>query len=109
MRTGDLFETVQGETFDMIVCNPPYLSDEDLRGMQKELTYEPRAALYGGADGLDFYRRIAAAYEMVLRHGGALLMEIGCAQADAVCALFSNARVKNDYAGNPRVVTVERE
>ena len=88
VRTGDLFDTVQEESFDLIVCNPPYLSDADMQSLQRELTYEPRTALYGGADGLDFYRRIAAEYEAHLRSGGALLMEIGSTQAAQVSAML---------------------
>ena len=103
--TGDLFDAVDG-TFDLIVSNPPYLSHADLDGLQREVTFEPRIALDGGSDGLAFYRRIAAAYADYLNPGGALLLEIGSTQAERVCRLFENASCCNDYAGNPRVVTV---
>lgn len=56
---GDLFAAVEG-AFDVIVCNPPYLTAEDMLSLQREVRYEPALALRGGADGLDFYRRIAA-------------------------------------------------
>jgi len=105
----DLFGTIPG-AFDLIVCNPPYLSRQDLEGLQTEITYEPRLALDGGKDGLDFYRRIAPEYRAHLNEGGALLMEIGAAQAEAASALFSaSTRVLNDLSGNPRVLIVEGE
>lgn len=107
VRTGDLFDCTP-ETFDLIVCNPPYLSGEEMRALQREVTFEPRLALDGGADGLAFYRRIAAQYRAHLNPGGALLLEIGCTQAEEVCALFEGAQVKHDYAGKARVVTVRR-
>ncbi len=102
----DLFNGIEG-VFDLIVSNPPYLSAADMAEMQRELTYEPRIALYGGADGLDFYRRIAAGYRAHLREGGVLLMEIGATQADAVRTLFPGAAIYEDYAGNPRIAEVK--
>lgn len=104
---GDLFENVR-EAFDMIVCNPPYLTKSDMETLQTEVSYEPSDALYGGADGLDYYRRIAREYAPYLKDGGALLLEIGATQADAVTALFDRAEVRHDYCGNPRVVIVEK-
>ena len=101
----DLFRDIR-EDFDLIVCNPPYLSKTDMASMQKELSFEPREALYGGVDGLDFYRRIARDYLAHLRQGGAMLLEIGASQADAVAELFYGARVLNDMSGQPRVVMV---
>ncbi len=103
---GDLFEAVAGRRYDLMACNPPYLSRADMDALQTEVGFEPRLALYGGADGLDFYRRIAADYGRHLNAGGALLLEIGSTQAEDVCALFDNASAGRDYAGNPRVVTV---
>lgn len=106
VRTGDLFDAVFSESFDLIVCNPPYLNADDMKSLQREVAFEPRLALYGGADGLDFYRRIAREYQPYLHAGGSLLLEIGSTQADAVCGLFSNASMIRDYGDNPRVVIV---
>lgn len=103
----DLFSALQDDRFDLICCNPPYLSDEDMSKLQREVCFEPALALHGGADGLDFYRRIAADYRAHLHRGGALLLEIGSTQAEAVCELFDTDYVLKDYAGNPRVVIVE--
>lgn len=102
---GDLFSPVFG-TFDLITVNPPYLSRADMDSLQPELRYEPANALFGGDDGLDFYRRIAAGYRPYLRPRGTLLMEIGNTQWDAVSHLFPGARMHRDIAGNPRVAEV---
>ena len=103
----DLFDRIDGK-FDLICCNPPYLSKEDMEHLQKEVSFEPALALYGGADGLDFYRRIANEYQAHLNAGGALLLEIGSTQAETAAALFAaKTSVLNDLAGNPRVLVVE--
>jgi len=103
----DLFNCVEGK-FDLITCNPPYLSEQDMAVLQKEIKFEPAAALYGGVDGLDFYRRIANEYKPHLEAGGTLLLEIGCTQGENVRALFGgNAKILNDLNGNPRVMIVE--
>ncbi len=103
----DLFERIPG-TFDIIVCNPPYLSKDDMEHLQKEVTFEPKTALYGGADGLDVYRRIAGEYLAHLNPGGALLLEIGSAQGESVPRLFDvGTTVLKDLGGNPRVAVID--
>jgi len=103
----DLFLNVPGD-YDLIVCNPPYLSGPDMEHLQTEVTFEPAAALFGGADGLDYYRRIAKDYPPHLRPGGTLLLEIGSTQADGAAALFgAGTRILNDLNGLPRVLIVE--
>ncbi|MEN6340706.1 MAG: peptide chain release factor N(5)-glutamine methyltransferase, partial [Clostridiaceae bacterium] len=80
----------------------------DMENLQKEVTFEPRLALFGGEDGLDFYRRIAAEYRAHLNPGGTLLIEIGSTQAESVSALFGgNTILLNDLGGNPRVLIAE--
>lgn len=103
----DLFEGVSGR-FDLVACNPPYLSAQDMAHLQKELAFEPARALYGGADGLMFYRRIAREAPARVLPGGALLLEVGAGQARAVARLFEPATVKiaRDLNGIERVVTV---
>ncbi len=102
---GDLFGPVQGRRFDMIVSNPPYLTGEDMRQLQPELTYEPESALYGGPDGLAFYRAIAQVYKTYLAPGGALLLEVGAGQAKDVSALLEDAwELHEDINGIQRVV-----
>jgi len=67
--------------FDVIVSNPPYLSAKDMGELQEELKFEPRGALDGGTDGLDFYRRIIAEAGHYLEPGGFLVFEVGAGQA----------------------------
>ncbi len=103
----DLFEAVEG-TFDLIASNPPYLSEAEMDARDRSLRFEPALALYGGADGLDFYRRIAADYQRYLKPGGTLLLEIGMTQKDAVSAMFENSECITDYGGRPRVIAVKK-
>lgn len=110
IRQGDLFEPVQSEErFDLMVCNPPYLSAAELTSLQAEVAFEPRLALDGGTDGLDFYRRIAAGFGKHLVDDGALLVEIGSTQAAAVRELLGDGEVLRDYAGLPRGLLVRKQ
>lgn len=110
IRQGDLFEPVQSEErFDLMVCNPPYLSAAELTSLQAEVAFEPRLALDGGTDGLDFYRRIAAGFGKHLVDDGALLVEIGSTQAPAVRELLGDGEVLRDYAGLPRGLLVRKQ
>lgn len=106
---GDVFDESNafGE-FDLIVCNPPYLTAEDMRSLQREVRFEPEAALFGGEDGLNFYRRLIPLYSTKLNSGGLLAVEIGMGQENAVCELFrssgSSPQMKKDANGIIRVV-----
>ena len=71
--------------FDAIVCNPPYIPTVDIEALDVSVRdYEPRMALDGGKDGLDYYRAIAAKWKPALRLGGTLIFEVGVGQAGAV-------------------------
>lgn len=105
--TGDMFDTVAGRRFDLIVCNPPYIPSRDIAGLQAEVQLEPALALDGGDDGLDFYRLLADNCRNYLTEGGRIYMEIGYDQAEAVCALFGGGTVIKDLSGNDRVVWTE--
>ena len=75
--------------FDMIVSNPPYITGEEMKGLDRSVTdYEPHLALYGGEDGLEFYRSIAKHYAAALKPGGYLAFEYGDTQADDVCRIL---------------------
>lgn len=89
VRLGDLFAPFAGETFDVIVSNPPYIPSGDLAGLQEEVKKEPALALDGGPDGLTLYRRIAAEAPVHLAPGGWLLLEIGSDQAADVSGLLA--------------------
>ena len=105
---GDLFSPAQGR-FDLIVCNPPYVRAGEIDALQAEVQKEPRMALDGGADGLDFYRRIAAQYRDYLAPGGALALEIGWDQAAQVRALLGGGEVVRDLCGHDRVIVLREE
>ncbi|MBQ6077503.1 MAG: peptide chain release factor N(5)-glutamine methyltransferase [Clostridia bacterium] len=102
----DFLDEIEGP-FDLIACNPPYLSMEDMENRDAALRCEPELALYGGFDGLAFYHRLAKEYRRVLKPGGTLLMEIGMTQREAVESLFPGATCIMDYGGRPRVIVVK--
>lgn len=104
---GDLFEPLHAEKFDLILCNPPYLTAQEMKNLQPEVAREPSLALDGGCDGLEFYRRIAMDFKKHLLPGGALLVEIGATQAKEVMRIFETDHMLRDYGGNDRVVLVE--
>jgi release factor glutamine methyltransferase len=91
LRHGDLFHAVGRERFDLIASNPPYIPRGELGGLQREVQYEPRLALDGGPDGLDFYRRIAEGAPEHLKDGGSIYLEVGLGQAQDVLALLKAA------------------
>ena len=86
-RHGDLFRAVGRARFDLIASNPPYIPRRELSALQREVRHEPAMALDGGADGLDFYRRIAEGAPKHLNPGGAIYLEVGLGEADAVLEL----------------------
>ena len=95
--------------FDIIVSNPPYIPAGDIAGLDKDVQQEPRGALDGGTDGLDFYRRITAEAMGHMAEEGVLAFEIGIGQAAAVQQLcldagFVKTAVRKDYAGIERMV-----
>lgn len=94
---------------DLIVCNPPYLTAADMEQLQAEVRYEPKEALFGGTDGLDFYRTVTARWKDALKCGGLLAYEVGCGQAEAVAAIlaaggFAEIETVRDLCGIERVV-----
>ena len=110
-RHGDLFEAVgTEEKFDIIVSNPPYIQSEGIDTLAPEVRiHEPRMALDGGTDGLDFYRRIIPEASAHLVTGGFLYLEIGYDQGEAVSSLmkeegYYDVRTIRDYGGNDRIV-----
>lgn len=93
---------------DLIVTNPPYLTAQDMRELQTEVTHEPETALYGGEDGLDYYRRMLPLWSAKLDPGGMLAAEIGMGQENDVMRIFEenglHARSQKDLCGVTRVI-----
>lgn len=100
--------------FDLIVANPPYIAHGELEALPPEVRdHEPRLALDGGPDGLDFYRRLAVEAGGRLAGEGRLMAELGAGQAEAVGGLFRAAgwgveAVEKDYAGLERIFVARR-
>ncbi len=111
----DVFSKVpMDKKFDIIVSNPPYIPAADIAGLAQDVQQEPRGALDGGVDGLDFYRRITAEAADHLVEDGLLAFEIGYDQGEAVAALcreagFSRTIVLKDYAELDRMVFGAKE
>jgi release factor glutamine methyltransferase len=96
--------------YDAIISNPPYLSAADMRAAQAELAYEPRMALFGGEDGMDFYRFFLSHYRPLLAPGGHFLFEIGAAEGEGIRsaaeALCYTCEILPDYTGLDRVAVL---
>ena len=113
---GDLFHYWQGlqeGELDLIVSNPPYLTAAEMQQLQPEVAREPAMALEAGEDGLVFYRALAEHYQNALRPGGALALEIGWQQREAVTALLAangwvDIACRKDYGGNDRCILARR-
>lgn len=107
---GNLFEPLEGQTFDVIVSNPPYISAKDFEKLQAEVKGEPKIALDGGKDGLKFYRKIVADAPRFLKDDGFLAMELGFNHSEAVRHLieengnFKHIQIWKDLAGIERVI-----
>ena len=113
---GDLFtywETLPEGQLELIVSNPPYLTAAEMEQLQPEVAQEPAMALEAGEDGLVFYRALAQHYQNALCPGGALVLEIGWQQREAVSALlaengWADIRCIQDFGGNDRCVIAHR-
>lgn len=113
---GDLFTWYQqlpDASLDVILCNPPYLTAQEMTELQPEVAQEPAMALDGGGDGLLFYRALAQDYLRPLRPGGWIALEIGWQQSAAVEQLlresgWTEVQTRQDYGGNDRCVLARR-
>lgn len=95
--------------FDLMVSNPPYLTSDDMDSLQKEVEFEPKTALFGGENGLEFYEKLTQIWESKLKPGGVLMYEVGADQSASVekillCNGFKNVCHKRDLCGIIRVV-----
>lgn len=106
----DLFDNISETKFDMILSNPPYISESDLKNLDSDVKdYEPINALAGGNDGADFYKKIIPQAKMFLKAGGYLLFEIGYDQGEKVRNMmldngYEDVCILKDYGGHDRVL-----
>lgn len=117
---GDLFDPIVPQLdvgkFDLIVCNPPYVSSAEFEKLDKNVKdYEPKLALFAGDDGLDIYRRIIKNVNQFLKPDAALMLEIGYEQGQAARKLlegagcFGEIAIEKDHCGNDRVVIARKK
>jgi release factor glutamine methyltransferase len=114
-RCGDGFAALRaGERFDLIVSNPPYIPSAEIESLQPEVRdFDPRVALDGGADGLDFYRMLAAQAGNFLKPDGRIMLEFGDGQADGIRQIFEAQKwiveaVREDYTRRQRIIVAGR-
>jgi release factor glutamine methyltransferase len=112
---GDLFAPFAGKTADFIVCNPPYISEDEYAALEADVKdYEPKKALVSGKSGLEFYERLADELPYFLSTPGKVWLELGCAQGESLKGLFSSrawtmSRLEKDWAGLDRFFFLETE
>ena len=105
---GDVLDGTD-KKYDLILSNPPYITAQDMKALQTEVTKEPETALFGGEDGLFFYREITRIWKSALNKNGYMAFEVGIGQANAVADIMkseglTNIGIKKDYNGVQRVV-----
>jgi release factor glutamine methyltransferase len=108
---GDGFTTFPTDAiFDLMISNPPYIPSAEIATLQPEVRdFDPRAALDGGVDGLDFYRRLAREAKAFLKPAGKIMLEFGDGQAGAIREIFEGEKwiveaVKEDYSHRARIL-----
>ena len=110
----DLFENLHEKDFDIIVSNPPYISEKEMSNLSLDVQKEPELALYGGKDGLDFYRKISRNAKMYLKSNGYIFFEIGYMQKESVMNIlkkenYTQIKCIKDYNNLDRVVIGKKE
>jgi release factor glutamine methyltransferase len=97
-------------SFDLIIANPPYIATAEIETLEPEVKdFDPRAALDGGADGLDFYRLLARAARQHLTPQGMIILEFGDDQAEAISGIFAGENwiveaIREDYSQRARIL-----
>ncbi|MES2121672.1 MAG: peptide chain release factor N(5)-glutamine methyltransferase [Chlamydiota bacterium] len=115
LKQGDLLAPFQGLKADVVICNPPYISESEYLSLDPCVRdFEPKCALVGGAEGVEFYRRLAADLPPYLNPGAKLFFEIGTGQGEALKSIFHSPcwrekRVEKDWAGHDRFFFLEFE
>ncbi len=111
-KKSNIYDSID-ERFDMIVSNPPYISEHERTKLQKELSYEPEIALFSGEDGLDMIREIISKSDYYLNNKGIIIIEIGYDQGEAVSELliqlgFTEVEITKDYNDFDRIVSARK-
>lgn len=112
---GDFLQPFTEKKADYVLCNPPYISEKEYPFLEPSVRdFEPKRALVGGEDGLDFYRRLSRELFSVLNPGACIWFEIGRGQGEAVFSLFSDWPIKSvkilkDWAQHDRIFFLEIE
>ncbi|MGE1061438.1 peptide chain release factor N(5)-glutamine methyltransferase [Megasphaera paucivorans] len=111
----DLFANVSHRSYTWIVSNPPYLTQEDMQSLQPEVRRDPQQALFGGIDGLSYYRRLAGASWQYMTQDGYCAVEIGAGQCKDVSDIFEAAghymidKIVKDYGDIERIIIFKRK
>jgi release factor glutamine methyltransferase len=101
--------------YQLVVSNPPYIPSAEIAALEPEVKdWEPRTALDGGPDGLEFYRLLAQAAPAALAPGGKIMLELGDGEAESVCDIFQKQKwivesVLEDYTHRPRIFIGRRD
>ena len=109
-----LAKLTQTTQYDLIISNPPYIPTSEIETLQPEVRdYEPRTALDGGVDGLDYFRRLASEAKPLLNSGGRLMLELGDGQSESIRQILEAENwiveaVQQDYNQRPRVLVAKR-
>lgn len=108
---GDFVEPLRGRKIDVLVCNPPYVSELEYALLDPEVRcFEPKGALLAGTTGLEFYQRLAPELESFMNPGGKVWLELGAEQGPSVQAIFGNrGKIIQDWAGKDRFFLLETE
>lgn len=106
----NMFDNIIDKKFDIIISNPPYVTEDEYRNLQKEIFFEPETAFVAGKDGLEFYKIIASKVSQYLNPKGILLLELNANISLQIADLFENflfVKIIKDYSGLDRILTAQ--
>ena len=106
----NMFDNIIDKKFDIIISNPPYVTEKEYKGLERELFFEPKNAFLAGEDGLDFYKIIADSSARYLNPKGVLLLELNANISLQIADLFSDflfVKIIKDYSGLDRILVAQ--